>query len=194
MVEVIDYGAGNTGSLCRALERLGLPHRMVDRGSGLGGDSGVILPGVGSFGAVMGRLEGRGFVSRLRDLVRGGTPFLGICVGLQVLFETSDEAGGVEGLSLLEGRVVRLDAPKVPQIGWNLVETREPDGFDSGWAYFVNSFVAQPLKDSDVLYEADYGGRFCAAVKRDAVWAFQFHPEKSGTFGHGILRRWHDAL
>ncbi|MHC4779036.1 MAG: imidazole glycerol phosphate synthase subunit HisH [Planctomycetota bacterium] len=194
MLEVIDYGGGNTGSLSRALGRLGVPFRMVGEGTELDGSEGVILPGVGSFGAVMRGLNSGNLAAPLRRVIAGGTAYLGICVGLQVLFEGSEEAPGVAGLGILPGKVVRLEADKVPQIGWNYVEARREPAYGEGWAYFVNSYAARPSRSEDVLYESEYGGAFCAGVSRGRVVALQFHPEKSGPFGHGILRRWIDAL
>ncbi|MCU0723999.1 MAG: imidazole glycerol phosphate synthase subunit HisH, partial [Planctomycetes bacterium] len=116
-------------------------------------------------------------------------PFLGICVGMQVLFERSEESPGVEGLSVLPGEVVRFREGKVPQVGWNRVEPRQGGGLPAGFVYFVNSYAPRPARPKDVLYEADYHGPFCAAVRRGNVAAFQFHPEKSGEFGHRLLRR-----
>ncbi|MHC4598876.1 MAG: imidazole glycerol phosphate synthase subunit HisH [Planctomycetota bacterium] len=193
MIDVIDYGSGNTGSLTRALDRLGASWRMVGRGSDLTGDRPVILPGVGSFGAVMEAMRDRRLDGALRGGIEKGTPFLGICVGLQVLFPASEESPGVEGLGVLKGRVIRLEERKVPQIGWNLVEPCYGSGFEPGWAYFVNSFVTEPTRRAEVLCESEYGARFCAGVRKGNVTAFQFHPEKSGLFGHAVLRRWLDA-
>lgn len=190
MLDVIDYGGGNTGSLARALARLDTPFRMVCVGRELDGRRGVILPGVGSFGAVMRGLEERNLVDPLKRTIDRGAPYMGICVGLQVLFEGSAEAPGVKGLGVLPGAVRRLEAEKVPQIGWNSVRPRNGSGWPAGYAYFVNSYVARPAREGDVLYESDYSGSFCAAVARSNVTAFQFHPEKSGFFGQELLFRW----
>jgi glutamine amidotransferase len=189
MLDVIDYGGGNVGSLTRALERLDLPYRLVADGATLTGANPVVLPGVGSFGGVMAGLRDRGHDGALKRAISAGTPFLGICVGLQILFERSEESPGVEGLSILPGEVVRFREGKVPQIGWNRIEPRQGPGFEAGFVYFVNSYFPRPARPEDVLYEADYHGPFCAAVRRGNVLAFQFHPEKSGAFGHALLRR-----
>jgi imidazole glycerol phosphate synthase glutamine amidotransferase subunit len=195
MIDLIDYGGGNTGSIRRCLGRIGLEFRSVGKGGELARSDGpIVLPGVGSFGAVIQGLKDRGFEDTLKDAIKSGRPFLGICVGLQVLFEVSQEAPGVPGLGILEGSVERFRRGKIPQIGWNLVTSTRDAGPEDGYAYFVNSYVAVPGDPSVTLYEADYHGPFCAAVHRDAVTAYQFHPEKSGTFGHGLLRRWADAL
>ena len=195
MIDVMDYGGGNTGSLMRCLARLGADHRLVEFGETLSASPNpVVLPGVGSFGSVMAALEARGLDRALVEAVEAGRPFLGICVGLQVLFEGSEEAPGRPGLGILPGTVVRYTEGKVPQIGWNRVAPRQEGGWKAGYAYFVNSYYAAPARPGDVLYESDYYGAFAAAVRRDNVTACQFHPEKSGAFGHDLVRRWTHAL
>jgi imidazole glycerol-phosphate synthase subunit HisH len=192
MIDLIDYGGGNTGSIVRALERLGAKHAFVSSPEKLSGRNPIILPGVGTFGAVMKSIEP--VKMPLIKAIETGTPFLGICVGLQILFEESAESPGVPGLGILKGRVVRFKNGKVPQIGWNRIEPAACSGFEPGHVYFVNSYYSVPADQKDVLYTADYFGLFCAAVRRRNVTAFQFHPEKSGEFGHSLMRRWLDAL
>lgn len=182
-VEVVDYGGGNLGSLLRCLHRLEVPYTLTARPSG---EKPLILPGVGAFGAVAQGLQKAGLDSRLKDLIVEGVPYFGICVGLQILFEESEESPGAAGLGVLGGRVERLRAPKVPQIGWNRIVGEKNEGF----VYFVNSYVARPRDPGDVWYRADYHGSFCAAVRRDNVSAVQFHPEKSGDFGQQLIRSW----
>lgn len=191
MLELVDYGGGNLGSLKRCLHRLDLDYRSIGPEDSPSGEVPLVLPGVGAFGAVASGLERGGLVQRVVSAVREGTPFLGICVGLQILLEGSEESPGSPGLGLVEGRVVRFQAPKVPQIGWNKIQPKQPD-WPTGFVYFVNSYHAAPADPSVVLYEADYAGDFCAAVKYDNVCAFQFHPEKSGAFGHQLLRHWYE--
>lgn len=194
-LQVIDYGGGNIGSLMRCLDRLGLAYTLVNHGDQLRDDRLMLLPGVGAFGAVMRSLHERGFVEPLRRLAgQQGVPLMGICVGQQVLFEGSEETPGVEGLGLLPGHVRRLQGKKVPQIGWNALRRAQPDAplSPQGTVYFVNSYVAQPAMADDTLYEAVFEGQpFCAAVRRHTptvrLLAFQFHPEKSGQFGHDLL-------
>jgi imidazole glycerol phosphate synthase glutamine amidotransferase subunit len=209
-IEVVDYGGGNLGSLCRCLDRLnqhwGVPYRRVTAGSELTGTHPVILPGVGAFGAMMQALDERGFTAPLQAIATANVPLLGICVGLQVLFDGSEEAPGVRGLGLIPGHVVKFTpAPgiKIPQIGWNRLRllaergsiTTSPHKATPAWpgggyVYFVNSYVAQPTDPQAVLYTSDYNGTFCAAVQHHHLTAFQFHPEKSGTFGQDLIQRW----
>lgn len=190
-IDVIDAAGGNVGSLCRALERLGVTCTRVNAECLPAGDKPVILPGVGNFGAVMKRLRDAKLDSRIRELVNSGVPFLGVCVGLQVLFDGSEESPGVPGLSLLKGNVVKFTAGKVPQIGWNRIESTD-SSWASGFAYFVNSYFAVPAQEDLVLYQSEYFQPFCAAVQKDNITAFQFHPEKSGAFGMALLERWID--
>jgi len=188
-IEVIDAAGGNVGSLCRALERLEVPFTLSNANALPTGNNPIILPGVGAFGTVMNRLTGAKLDGRIKELVAQGVPFLGICVGLQVLFDGSEETPGVNGLSILPGMVRKFTRGKVPQIGWNHVESKMSP-WPSGFTYFVNSYYAVPDQPDVVLYESDYFQSFCAAVKRDNITAFQFHPEKSGAFGMGLLERW----
>lgn len=188
-VDVIDAAGGNVGSLCRALERLGVEYRRVNASNKQLGDRPIILPGVGAFGAVMENLRNSGLVDPIKEAVANGVPFLGICVGLQVLFESSEESPGVAGLSILPGKVVRFTEGKIPQIGWNAVQSTSTE-WPSGFVYFVNSYFAQPVQPDAVLFNSEYYQTFCAAVKKDNITAFQFHPEKSGEYGMMLLKRW----
>ena len=196
-VDLLDYGGGNTGSVIRCLERLEISFNRVRTPEQLSGDRPLILPGVGAFGATMESLQTKELAEPLCDIVRSGTPFLGICVGLQVLFESSVESPGVAGLGLMRGKIERFsgqDGLKVPQMGWNRIQPVNRPGAPEGYVYFVNAFYAVPEDPATVLYKADYGGPFCAAVQQDNITAFQFHPEKSGLFGHDLVKRWMDAL
>ncbi|MBK8189663.1 MAG: imidazole glycerol phosphate synthase subunit HisH [Vampirovibrionales bacterium] len=193
-IELIDYGGGNIASVMRALERLSVSYVKVGPDLLPSGRRPLILPGVGAFGATMAGLRRGGLHSRLVELLGRGVPYLGICVGLQILFEKSAESEGTPGLGILCGEVARLTHRKIPQIGWNrLRAVNDPDA-PEGEAYFVNSFAARPADPGITLYESDYGGPFCAAIQRQNVTGFQFHPEKSGPFGHELLRRWLDAV
>jgi glutamine amidotransferase len=187
---VIDYGGGNIGSLVAALERRGVAFDLTADPDRVAGADAAILPGDGAFGATMDALRERGLDAAVAAVVAARKPFLGICVGMQVLFESSDEFGGADGLGILPGHVRRFaGAPRVPHMGWNdlTVEAQHPfvAGVRSGmYAYFLHSYR---VAESDAtVASADYGGRFAAIVARDNVMATQFHPEKSQHTG-GVL-------
>lgn len=189
-IDLVDIGGGNIGSVRRCLHRLDIPFRDVGAENLPDGSRPLILPGVGAFGAVMQQLNASNLANTVTQLVRGGTPYLGICVGMQVLFDSSTESPGVGGLGIVPGEVVRFNAAKVPQIGWNRIDARQ-DSWESGFVYFVNSYYPKPKDDNVVLYHSEYGGTFCAAVKTGCITAFQFHPEKSGPFGQQMIQRWY---
>lgn len=197
-VDLVDVAGGNLGSVRRCLDRLGVPYNLVNPKNAPDGSRPIILPGVGNFGAVMENLQKDGFDQLVKRLVADGTPYLGICVGMQILFDWGDESNSA-GLGLLPGKVVKFTRGKIPQIGWNKIQCPESsqsnrNEWPGGYVYFVNSFVAQPENSGDVLYSADYYGDFCAAVKRDNICGFQFHPEKSGPFGQSLLVRWIETV
>ncbi len=191
-VDLVDVAGGNLGSVGRCLKRLNVPYRLANAKNPPSGNRPIILPGVGNFGAVMNNLKRDGFDQLLIDLIAGGTPYLGICVGMQVLFDWGDESQ-VAGLGILAGKVVKLEQGKIPQIGWNQIVPRKGDGMP-GYVYFVNSYVAQPRIAENIFYTADYHGQFCAAVQSKNITAFQFHPEKSGEFGEKLLCNWLDTV
>ena len=184
-IGILNPKSGNITSICDALVRLGRPYRVLDKPE-LEGIDRILLPGQGRFGAVMRYIRSHGWAGPLLDWSARGKPILGICVGMQVLFESSDEDPGVEGLGIFKGHVVRLDAPKQPMIGWARVHWLA-GGFPDGAAYFVNSYVVKGHPGA--LAVTEYGGRFCSAVARDNILAFQFHPEKSGRWGKELLER-----
>lgn len=195
MTAIIDYDAGNIKSVENALRFLG--HDVVvtaDPEVILRADH-VILPGVGAFGDAMQRLRNRGLEDTIREVVDRGTPFLGICLGLQLLFEESEESPGVRGLALLPGRIRRIpdgEGRKVPQIGWNDIsfprESRLFTGLPQGsFVYFVHSFYLEAGDRSDVAATTEYGVRIDAAVEHGNLFACQFHPEKSERVGMQIL-------
>jgi imidazole glycerol-phosphate synthase subunit HisH len=207
-VHLIDIGGGNTGSVKRCLQLLDIDFDVCDLTKPPSGDRPVVLPGVGAFGPVMEHLQTSGFDRRLKDLVRSGTPYLGICVGMQILFEASQEAEGVPGLGLVAGTVRKFTEGKVPQIGWNYIELvekgagagqtdsaiRKRDFPEGGYVYFVNSYYPQPASMDVWLYSCNYYVTFCAAVRSANITAFQFHPEKSGAFGKTLLKRWVESV
>ena len=196
MIAIIDYDAGNLKSVEKALTALGeKPVVSRDKELLLSADK-VILPGVGSFGDAMEKLHQYGLVDVIHQVVSKGTPFLGICLGLQLFFESSEECQGVRGLSLLPGRIVRFpDMPglKVPHMGWNCLDIK-PDarlfkGIDSGaYVYFVHSYYLEADRESDVAASSEYGVKFGASVERGNLFACQFHPEKSSDSGLKILK------
>lgn len=188
--DLVTAAGGNLGSISRTLTRMEVPFRLIGKGAVPDGSRPIILPGVGAFGAVMNSLKENNFDQEIRKLVQSGTPFLGVCVGMQVLFDSSEEAPGTPGLGLIPGKVVKFKEGKVPQIGWNEIVPHNDQTWERGFVYFVNSFYAQPESDDVALYQSDYFGKFCAAVKTKNITAFQFHPEKSGEMGERLLRRW----
>ena len=176
--------------MARALAHVGAEVRVARSAVETGHPDRVVLPGVGHFGQVAEALRERGFDGLVAAHVAAGRPFLGVCVGLQTLLDSSEEAPGVAGLGLIPGRVVRFDAPKVPQVGYNLVEPVREGVVARAYYYFVNSYHAVPADPSVVAAVSDYQGAFVAAVAVGSVLAVQFHPEKSGPVGLELLTRW----
>lgn len=196
MLAVIDYGAGNLRSVVHALTSLGVSNLRVVRGPReMKGADKIILPGVGAFGAGMDQLQAQDLIRPLQDTAAAGIPILGICLGMQFLFEFSDEMGSHPGLGLLNGHVTRFpNQPglKVPHMGWNqLSPSRESPvlaGLKAGsYAYFVHSYYCVPADPADLLLTTGYGFPFAAAVQRDNLYGVQFHPEKSQRTGLQIL-------
>jgi glutamine amidotransferase len=195
MLAVIDYGAGNLRSVLHALTYLGVESmRVVRSPHELRGADRIILPGVGAFGAGMQRLREENLIAAIKDAAYAGIPYLGICLGMQFLFEYSDEMGHYEGLGLLPGFVTRLpDMPgcKIPHMGWNAIKPVRPSPLlkelDGGYAYFVHSYYCVPLQPSDIILQVDYGIEVTAAVQRGNLYGVQFHPEKSQRVGLKIL-------
>ena len=190
MIAVLDYGIGNLRSAQKALERVGADAALVTTPAAVDGAAGVVLPGVGNFGRCMEALRDTGLEKPALDAVDASTPFLAICIGMQLLYEGSDEDPGVAGMGVLAGRVRLLpDGVKRPQMQWNVVEHADVAMFDGvgdpTWMYFVHSYAPEP--SPEVVATCDYGGKVVAAVERDRLWATQFHPEKSGANGLQLL-------
>ena len=192
-IAILDYGMGNLRSVEKALEHVGVTASITREPSEVRGADGVILPGVGAFPRAMERIRELGLDELIAERREEGVPILGICLGLQLLFESSSELGGAGGLGLLEGDVQELQAKglKVPHIGWEPVrwerESRLADGIPSETPfYFVHSFAAQPRQE-DLLGSAAFGARFACAAERDNVFGVQFHPEKSSAAGLRLL-------
>ena len=193
-IAVVDSGSGNLRSVERALAQVGGSPVLTSDPDVVRRADRVVVPGQGAFADCMAAMTRTGLGEAVREVVRAGRPYLGICLGLQILFEESEEHGPVAGLGLLPGRVVRF-APsvgKVPHIGWNQVTGARPEPLlegvpDGAHFYFIHSYLAQPTDPGAVALTCDYGGPFCAAVRMDNLFACQFHPEKSQGMGLRLL-------
>jgi imidazole glycerol-phosphate synthase subunit HisH len=194
-IAILDYGMGNLRSVEKALERVGAEAEITSNPARVEAADGLILPGVGAFPRAMERVRDTGLDELLAGRIEAGVPVLGICLGMQLLFESSVENEGGSGLALLGGVVAPLEANgyKVPHIGWSPVRWEQESELTAGLAeetpfYFVHSYAPRPDTDSDVLGTAAYGGRFACAVERAPLYGVQFHPEKSSSAGLGLLR------
>lgn len=196
MIAIIDYQMGNLRSVQKAFERVGHAAKITSDAREIAEAERVVLPGVGAFADAMEELRRRDLIGPIRDVIAADKPFLGICLGLQLLFEVGYENGRHEGLGILPGEVVRFDLPrdyKVPHMGWNsaIIRRRAPilEGIPNGTHfYFVHSYYAVPEDPSVVAIEAEYHHPFCAMVWKDNLYATQFHPEKSQGDGMKILK------
>ncbi len=194
MIAIVDYGMGNVTSARMALEHVGAEVELTDDPARIAAADGVVLPGVGAFPRAMEAVRARGLDELVRERVGAGVPVIGLCLGMQLLFESSDEHEGEQGLGLLGGHVARLDTRglKLPHIGWNMVRwTRESplvDGLGAQAAFYhVHSFAPVPEDESIVLGRGDYGGGFVSFVEKDHVFGAQCHPEKSSSNGLRVL-------
>ncbi len=202
LIAVVDFGAGNLGSVARALARSGFEPEVTSDPAQLRRADGVVLPGVGAFADAVASLRAKGLDAAVRESIEAGRPYLGLCLGLQLLFDESDEHGVNPGLGLLRGRVERFPARdaagaplRVPHIGWNAVRfagehpmlARLPR---EDFFYFVHAYRAVPVGPEAVVGSADHGGPFAAAVARENLFAVQFHPEKSQSAGRRLLDAW----
>ncbi|WCK54136.1 imidazole glycerol phosphate synthase subunit HisH [Aneurinibacillus sp. Ricciae_BoGa-3] len=200
MIAIIDYGMGNLYSVSKAIERLGHSYEFVSSGEDLLRADGVILPGVGAFGDAMSNLRDLKLVDPIRQYAGTGKPLLGICLGMQLLFESSSEYGEHQGLGLLPGHIRRFTGDyKIPHMGWNKLsflqkENRIVDGVDQGYVYFVHSYFLQPddTNREILLAAADYYQEVPGVVGRGNVYGMQFHPEKSGDVGMKLLDNFTD--
>ncbi len=194
-IAIVDYGMGNLHSVSKAVERLGYETLISSDESEILAADGVILPGVGAFGDAMEHLRMSSLDKTVQKVAAGNQPLLGICLGMQLLFSSSEEHGNHEGLGILPGSVVRFTGEdyKVPHMGWNKLQYREEGsplfaGLVEGYVYFVHSYHVLPEVKTDLLATTDYGNDVTAIVGRDSVFGMQFHPEKSGELGMNLLR------
>lgn len=198
-IAIIDYGVGNLRSVEKAFQAGGAEAVVTSDERVLREAERLVLPGVGAFRACMEALSARGFDELVRERVKDGTPLLGVCVGMQMLFEESEEFGTTSGLGLLRGRVRRFpEGLRVPQVGWNQVGWRKPHALaqgidDESFFYFVHSYFCDAADDADVLGRTEYGGFYASVVARGAVCGVQFHPEKSQAAGLRLLKNFADA-
>lgn len=198
MIAVIDYGMGNLRSVQKALETVGGRAKITSRPSDLKRCKKIVFPGVGAFGEAMKELRRLRLIKPLKDAIEEGKPFLGLCLGMQLLFERSAEAPGVKGLGILKGDVKRFDFRsrklKVPHMGWNCInvkgqEARIMDGVSNDpYVYFVHSYYVKPKEKNIILTTTDYGIRFASGIRKGNIYGFQFHPEKSQALGLRILK------
>ena len=193
MILIVDYGIGNLRSAEKALQHSGAHAQLVSDPRELASATAIVLPGVGSFGTCVTALDASGWREPILEALDAGLPFLGICVGFQMLFEGSEESPDVRGLGVVSGQVRKLSgAPKLPQIQWNRLDIKRPSrlmpsGLEEQWMYFVHSYAA-PVTPETVA-TATYGHTFSAAIERDNIMGVQFHPEKSGSQGLALLAR-----
>lgn len=193
-VAIIDYGVGNLRSVEKAFAATGCEARISSDEKFLRNAERLVLPGVGAFAACVKALEERGFDRLVRERVEAGTPLLGVCVGMQLLFEESEEFGSTRGLGLLKGRVRKFDGEMVvPHVGWNRIQQRRPHALfeeiaNGSFCYFVHSFYCEPEDDTVVAGETEYGRRYASVVAQGNVCGVQFHPEKSQDVGLRMLR------
>lgn len=193
MIAIVDYGMGNLRSVQKAFEYLGYDAAITDQGKALENASHIVLPGVGAFRDAIAALKAKDLDGMIKKEVAEGKPFLGICLGMQMLFDRSSEDGEYEGLGLIGGEVVRFDTDlKIPHIGWNTLyynkRTALFDGIDDNYFYFVHSYHAAKVANEDIETTCVYGYEFVASVNRDNIWGVQFHPEKSGDTGLKVLK------
>ena len=199
MIALIDYGMGNLGSVHKALLKVGCEVEITSDADFIAAAEGVVLPGVGAFDDCMTNLQNAGVVPAIKAAIAADKPFLGICLGLQVLFESSEE-GKLPGLGVLPGNVVRFrHGLKIPQIGWNQIHIHGDVPLlrgvaEDSWTYFVHSYYAEPADESLTATSTDYGYEFCSAVRRGNLFASQWHPEKSAAVGLQVLESFRELV
>lgn len=190
-VTIIDYGAGNVRSLGNMLSFLDVPYKITDDKAEIKASDRIIFPGQGHFAQAMEKLNSKDMVNFIKDLVTDGKIFLGVCLGLQVLFEKSEEAPGVKGLSIFKGEVKKFQTGKTPQIGWNKIKTTKNNSYlNDDYFYFVNSYYILPENEDIISSRANYHIDFASSVEYKNITAVQFHPEKSSSAGVEFFKKW----
>ncbi len=202
MVIVVDYGMGNLRSVAKALEKVGLENKISSKPQDIEDSSAIVVPGVGAFGDAIKHLDEIGLLEPIIKSIEKGKAYLGICLGLQILFEKGFEFGEHKGLGILKGKVVRFEKKegfKIPHMGWNQIWKNKEKGLFSDikngeYFYFVHSFYVIPDDDNVVSSTTDYINQFCSSVQKDNIWAVQFHPEKSQKAGLKLLQNFKDFV
>ena len=197
MIAIIDYGAGNLQSVQNALRYIQCPSIVTSKSADIESAEGVILPGVGEFGSAMAEIKRRGMTETIIGAAKSGKPFIGICAGMQLLFEESEESPGIPGLGVLRGKVLLFPSEKgrkIPHMGWNSIDRKKESKLlselsGSPYMYFVHSYYVKAEDEEIVSAKSDYGILFDAAIEQGNLFGCQFHPEKSGTEGISILKR-----
>ena len=188
-VVVVDYDAGNLRSVANMLTFLNTPYEITSDKDTILKAKKIIFPGQGHFAQAMDNLKKKGLIEVIKTACEKGTPFLGICIGLQILFEKSEEAPDTKGLGIFKGEVKKFTRGKIPQIGWNSIKTTKANSFlEDDYFYFVNSYYVVPKNREIISSVCDYNGEFCASVQKDNLIAVQFHPEKAHKQGPSFLK------
>jgi glutamine amidotransferase len=197
MIAIIDYGAGNLRSVKKAFDFLNVDSQVISNSDELAGTEKIVLPGVGAFGAAIDKLHESGFYGAIREWLISNKPFLGICLGMQLLLETSMESPGAKGLAALKGENLRFTSGKVPQIGWNQVQIQNKSDLfngipDGSFFYFLHGYYLSSTEHDSIIATTKYGIDYPSAIEKGNIAAVQFHPEKSGDIGLKLLKNWVD--
>lgn len=193
MIAIANYGMGNLRSVSKAFEHIGATVFITNSPEEILKSNALIVPGVGAFGDCIQNLNKLGLLDAIKKFISAGKPYLGLCLGMQILFDESEEAPGVKGLGIFSGTVKKFSSSlglKIPHMGWNQIKIKNdffPGVPDNSYMYFVHSYYAEPLDKSIIACETEYGIKFCSAIRKDNIFATQFHPEKSQELGLKIL-------
>ena len=196
IITIVDYDAGNIKSIGNMLEYLGIKYKISSKKEDILSSDGVIFPGQGHFRQAMENLETKGLTDTIKQYIETKRPFLGICLGLQILFERSEEACDINGLGIIKGKVKKFKSGKIPQIGWNkiVIEKGNNSYLTDDYFYFVNSYYVDPDNKSIISSRAFYHQEFCASIEKNNITAVQFHPEKSAQAGVKFFQKWVDKI